>query len=59
MTYSIEQRKKDIREARNRLSQSQIYKMKYIYEYICEFRKWYYDAFDSNIVSNYVLLGPT
>ena len=23
--------------------------MKKIYEYICEFRKWYYDALDSNM----------
>ena len=23
--------------------------MKDIYEYTCEFRKWYYDAFDSNM----------
>ena len=49
MTDSIEQRRKDIREARNKLSQLQICKMKFIYEYTCEFRKWYYDAFDSNM----------
>ena len=49
MTDSIEQKRKDIREARNKLSQLQICKMKNIYEYICEFRKWYYDAFDSNM----------
>ena len=49
MTDSIEQRRKDIRETRNKLSQLQICKMKYIYEYTCEFRKWYYDAFDSNM----------
>ena len=49
MTYSIEQRRKDIREARNKLSRLQICKMKHIYEYTCEFRKWYYDAFDSNM----------
>ena len=49
MTDSIEQRRKDIREARNKLSQLQISKMKYIYEYTCKFRKWYYDAFDSNM----------
>ena len=47
MTYSIEQRRKDIREVRNKLSHIQICKMKNIYEYTCEFRKWYYDAFDS------------
>ena len=45
MTDGIEQRRKDIREARNKLSQFQIYKMKNIYE----FRKWYYEAFDSNM----------
>ena len=49
MTDGIEQRKKDIREVRNKLSQLQIYKMKDIYEYTCEFRIWYYDAFDSNM----------
>ena len=49
MTDSIEQRGKDIREARNKLAQLQICKMKDIYEYTCEFRKWYYDAFDSNM----------
>ena len=57
MTYSIEQRRKYIREVRNRQSQLQIYKMKYIYEYICEFRKWYYDAFDSNM--NMTILANT
>ena len=35
MTNSVEQRRKDIREARNKLSQLQICKMKYIYEYTC------------------------
>ena len=35
MTDSIEQRRKDIREARNKLSQLQICKMKNIYEYTC------------------------
>ena len=45
----IAKKKKDIREVRNKLSQLQIYKMKDIYEYTCEFRKWYYDAFDSNM----------
>ena len=49
MTDSIEQRRKDIREARNKLAQLQICKMKNIYEYTCEFSKWYYDAFDSNM----------
>ena len=49
MTDSIEKSRKDIREARNKLSQLQICKMKNIYEYTCEFRKWYYDAFDSNM----------
>ena len=57
MTNSIEQRRKDIREARNKLSQLQICKMKNIYEYTCEFRKWYYDAFDSNI--NMTILANT
>ena len=57
MTYSIEQRRKYIREVRNRQSQLQIYKMKNIYEYICEFRKWYYDAFDSNM--NMTILANT
>ena len=40
---------KDIREARNKLAQLQICKMKDIYEYICEFSNWYYDVFDSNM----------
>ena len=31
--------------------------MKYIYEYTCEFRKWYYDAFDSNM--NMTILANT
>ena len=57
MTDSVEQRRKDIREARNKLSQLQICKMKYIYEYTCEFRKWYYDAFDSNM--NMTILANT
>ena len=39
MTDSIEQIKKDIREARNKLSQLQICKMKNIYECTCEFKK--------------------
>ena len=43
----------------NKLSQLQICKMKYkyIYEYTCEFRKWYYDAFDSNM--NMTILANT
>ena len=49
MTNSIEERRKDIREDRNKLAQLQICKMKNIYEYTCEFSKWYYDAFDSNM----------
>ena len=49
MTDSIEQRRKYIREVRNKLTQLQICKMKDIYEYTCEFRKLYYDAFDSNM----------
>ena len=57
MTDSIEQRRKDIREARNKLSRLQICKMKVIYEYICEFRKWYYDAFDNNM--NMTILANT
>ena len=28
-----------------------------IYEYICEFRKWYYDVFDSNM--NMTILANT
>ena len=49
MKNSIEQKKKYIREVRNKLEQLQICKMKNIYEYTCEFNKWYYDAFDSNM----------
>ena len=49
MIDSIEQKRKDIREARNKLAQLQICKMKNIYECICEFKKWYCDAFDSNM----------
>ena len=49
MTDSIKQRRKDIKEARNKLTQLQICKMKDIYEYTYEFRKWCYNAFDSNI----------
>ena len=53
MTNNIEQKMKDIREVINKLTQLQICKMKdiyiYIYEYTCEFSKWYYDAFDSNM----------
>ena len=41
MTDNIEQRRKDIRKTRNKLAQLQICKMKDIYEYTCEFRKWY------------------
>ena len=57
MTNSIEQRKKDIRKDRNKLSRLQICKMKYIYEHTCEFRKWYYNAFDSNM--NMTILANT
>ena len=57
MTDSIEQRRKDITEARNKLSQLQICKMKYIYEYTCEFRKLYYDACDGNM--NMTILANT
>ena len=57
MTDSIELRRKEIREATNNLSQLQICKMKHIYEYTCEFRKWYYDAFDSNM--NMTILANT
>ena len=49
MTNNIEERKKEIREARNKLAQLQICRMKDIYEYTCEFSKWFYDAFDSNM----------
>ena len=54
MIDSIDQRRKDIREVRNKLTQLQICKMKNIYEYI----NWYYDAFDSNMndnLSKYIL----
>ena len=57
MTDNIEQIRKDIREGRNKLSQLQIYKIKNIYEYTCEFRKWYYDVFDSNM--NMTILANT
>ena len=57
MTDSVEHRRKDIREARNKLSQLQICKMKYIYEYTCEFRKLYYNVFDSNM--NMTILANT
>ena len=57
MTDSIKQRIKYIREARNKLSHLQICKMKDMYEYKCEFRKWYYDAFDSNM--NMTILANT
>ena len=57
MIDSIGQRRKDIREAWKKLSQLQICKMKHIYEYTCEFRKWYYDAFDSNM--NMTILANT
>ena len=53
MTNSIEQRRKDI----NKLAQLQICKMNDIYGYTCEFRKWYYDAFDSNM--NMTILANT
>ena len=49
MTNRIEQRKKEIREARNKLSQLQISQMREIYEFTCEFSKWYYEAFDGNV----------
>ena len=39
MIDSIEKIRKDIREARNKLLQLQICKIKNIYEYTCEFRK--------------------
>ena len=57
MTDSIEQRRKYIREIKNKLTQLQICKMKNIYEYTYEFRKWYYDAFDSNM--NMTILANT
>ena len=57
MTDSIEQKRKDIRKARNKLAQLQICKMKYIYGYTYEFRKWYYDVFDSNM--NMTILANT
>ena len=57
MTDNIEQRRKDIRDARNKLAQLQICKMKNIYKYTCEFIKWYYDAFDSSM--NMTILAST
>ena len=39
MTDNIEQRRKNIREVRNKLAQLQICKINNIYEYTCEFRK--------------------
>ena len=45
------------KRSRNKLSQLQICKMKHIYEYTCEFRKWYYDALDSNM--NMTILANT
>ena len=36
MANSIEQRKKEIREARNKLAQLRICQMREIYEYTCE-----------------------
>ena len=57
MTNSIEQRRKYIKEARNKLSQLQICKMKHIYEYTCEFRKLYYNAFNSDM--NMTILANT
>ena len=47
MTNSIEQRKKKIREVKNKLTQ----------EYTYEFRKWYYEAFGSNV--NMTILANT
>ena len=57
MTDSIKQRMKDIREIINKLTQLQVCMMKDIYEYTCEFSKWYYDAFDSNM--NMTILANT
>ena len=57
MTNNIKQRMKDIREARNKLAQLQICKMKDIYEYTYEFSKLYYNAFDSNM--NMTILANT
>ena len=57
MTDNIEQKRKDIREDRNKLAQLQICKIKYIYEYTCEIKKWYYDAFDINM--NMTILANT
>ena len=57
MTDNIEQRRKDIRQVRNKLAQLQICKMKDIYECTCEFRKLYDDAFDSNM--NMTILANT
>ena len=54
---SIEQRMKYIRETINKLTQLQICMLKDIYEYTCEFSKWYYDAFDSNM--NMTILANT
>ena len=57
MTDTIKQIRKYIRKVRNKLAQLQICKMKDIYEYTCEFRKLYYDAFDSNM--NMTILANT
>ena len=57
MTTSIEQRRKDIIKARNKLAHLQISKIKNIDEYTCEFRKLYYNAFDSNM--NMTILANT
>ena len=57
MTDNIKQRRKDIREARNKLAQLKICKMKDIYDYTCEFSKLYDDAFDSNM--NMTILSNT
>ena len=57
MTNSIEQRKMKIREVKNKLTQLQICQIREIYEYTCEFRKWYYEAFGSNV--NMTILANT
>ena len=57
MTNNIEQRRKYIRETRNKLVQLQICKRKDIYEYTYEFSKWYYDVVDNNM--NMTILADT
>ena len=54
ITKSVDQRKIEIREARTKLAQLQICKIREIYDYTCEFSYWYYKAFNS-IVNTKIL----